>query len=403
MGQVHSTGPSLRSGFAWTVAGNAINGFSQWAILSIIAKLSTSEILGQYALATAVAVPVAMLAHLNLRSVLATDVLGRHPFSDYFAVRLAAGLAGLAVITGIGILWDPFWPVGAAIVLAGAAMTVENFEDLYYGVMQRDDRLDRVAKSMILRAGLSMFCVGAFITASRSAAAAAAGLFTGRIVTLLVFDLRNGKSPAAMREAPRGVFRAALPLGLVLMLVSLTAMIPRYVIERELGTAMLGAFAAVASFVTVGSTVINALGQTAITRLARVHANGQERLFRHLALRLTGLALAIGLTGVAVAILGGDFFLRVLYRPEYADYQWLLTEMLMAGTFGYIAVILGFAVTSTRRFDVQLPLQFVVAITSGLASLIAIPRFGLSGAALALGAAAFVQIAGQLIILRKAL
>jgi O-antigen/teichoic acid export membrane protein len=66
-------------------------------------------------------------------------------------------------------------------------------------------------------------------------------------------------------------------------------------------------------------------------------------------------------------------------------------------------VILGFAVTSTRRFDVQLPLQFVVAITSGLASLIAIPRFGLSGAALALGAAAFVQISGQLIILRKAL
>ena len=75
----------------------------------------------------------------------------------------------------------------------------------------------------------------------------------------------------------------------------------------------------------------------------------------------------------------------MLYRPEYAHYQWLLTEMLIAGTFGYIAVILGFAVTSTRRFDVQLPLQLAVAITSGLASLIAIPRFGLSGAALALG------------------
>ncbi len=38
--------------------------------------------LGEYALAVALTAPVAMLAHLNLRTVLATDVGGRRPFGD---------------------------------------------------------------------------------------------------------------------------------------------------------------------------------------------------------------------------------------------------------------------------------------------------------------------------------
>jgi len=73
---------SLHSGFAWTLAGNGLYAASQWAMLSLAAKLGGREMLGEYALAVALTAPVAMLAHLNLRTVLATDVGGRRPFGD---------------------------------------------------------------------------------------------------------------------------------------------------------------------------------------------------------------------------------------------------------------------------------------------------------------------------------
>ena len=52
--------------------------------------------LGEYALAMAIATPVGLFSHLNLRAVLATDMERRHPFGDYLAVRM--GTAGLGIL-----------------------------------------------------------------------------------------------------------------------------------------------------------------------------------------------------------------------------------------------------------------------------------------------------------------
>ncbi|RPI15197.1 MAG: hypothetical protein EHM65_04200, partial [Acidobacteriales bacterium] len=92
---------SLRRNFAWTFTGNALLGASQWAVLSLLAKLGGGEMLGQYALALAVTTPVAMLSHLNLRAVLATDMEHRHAFGDYLTVRLVTTVLALAAIAAM--------------------------------------------------------------------------------------------------------------------------------------------------------------------------------------------------------------------------------------------------------------------------------------------------------------
>jgi hypothetical protein len=40
--------PSIRSDFAWTLAGNVVYAASQWAILSLAATLGGAEMLGHY-------------------------------------------------------------------------------------------------------------------------------------------------------------------------------------------------------------------------------------------------------------------------------------------------------------------------------------------------------------------
>src|SRR3954447_7257933 len=128
MGPLRPAVPSLRSAFAWSFAGNVVNGFSSWAVLALIARLTSIEVLGQYALAVAVASPVAMLAHLNLRTVLATDVTNEHPLADYYAVRVWTAAAGFAVTAVIGIFWRPLWIVGVTIVAVGATFATESVE-----------------------------------------------------------------------------------------------------------------------------------------------------------------------------------------------------------------------------------------------------------------------------------
>ena len=153
---------------------------------------------------------------------------------------------------------------------------------------------------------------------------------------------------------------------------------------------------------TVGSTIVNALGQAATPQLARYFSRRESGQFRKLTLKLAGSVFALGVAGILVAALFGKVVLRVLYRPEYAAYSGLLVAVMSAAALGYIAIALGYVITSARAFNAQAPLFCAVAASCGLASWLLVPRFGLVGAVLALAVAALVQIGGGALILSRA-
>lgn len=389
------------------MAGNGLYAFTQWVALSLVAKLGGREMLGEYALAVALTAPVTMLAHLNLRSVLATDVGGRHPFADYLAVRFGVSGLALAVMAAMALAFGPSWAMAAVIFMTGLAQTSDTVSDAYYGAMQRRDEMDRIARSMMARGILAAAALGIVLWVSGSLVYAVAAMAAARLLVLASYDQRRGWAAetgvGTGWQGARSILRQAIPLGLVLMLVSLNTNLPRYVIERRMGIGELGAFAAVASFVTAGATIVNALGQASTPRLARFASGFDPKGFLRLAGKLGATALALGVAAVAGAALLGRFVLTVAYRPEYAGYSGLLIAVMAAAIPGYVAVALGYAVTAARAFDAQVPLFCLAAVTCGAASWLLVPQFGLGGAAMAMAVSAAVQIGGQAFILRAAL
>jgi O-antigen/teichoic acid export membrane protein len=400
-------GASLRSNFAWTLAGNAVYGAGQWAILSLFARLGGGEMLGEYAFAVAVATPAVMLSHLNLRAVLATDVHGRYSLGDYLAARFAATAAGLLGVALVAPFAARNAAMAAAILLAGVAQSAETVSDLYYGALQRRDRMDTIARSMMARGGAAVVALGAVLAFTHNLLAGAAAVAIARLAVLALYDRpRGSEGESLVRTGPRqawGILKTALPLGVVLMLAALNTNLPRYAIERRLGARELGAFAAAASFLTVGSTVVNALGQAALPRLAHAFGRGERARFGGLALRLGAMVAALGVGGAGIAALAGAPLLKVAYRPEYAAYAGVLTAVMAAAVPVYLAGAFGYVVTATRAFRAQMPLACAAAAASGAAGWLLVPRLGLYGAALALGIAATVQFLGELAILGRAL
>lgn len=399
---------SLRTNFAWTLAGNAVYSVSQWALLSLAAKLGDSRMLGEYALAFALALPLSMLSHMNLRAVLATDVERRYPFGDYLAVRIGATIAGIVATAAVGLAAGYHGRLALLIAVTGVTVSVDSVSDIYYALMQRRERMDQVAKSMVARGILGVAAFGIALWVTHDLIWSVAALGAGRAAVLVLYERPQGRAgetlrPPSTRSAQFAILRSALPLGAVLMLISLTTNMPRYAIERHVGTPALGAFAAVASFATVGNTVVNALGQSATPRLARLFASRNLTGFRHLALRLAALALGLGGAGVLTAIVIGPFVLRLVYRPEYAAYSGLLTAVMAAGATTYAGMALGFVLTGARSFGPQMPLLIAVAATCGISAWLLVPVMGLWGGAVAIALAGAVQIAGQCIILRRLL
>jgi O-antigen/teichoic acid export membrane protein len=398
---------SLRKGFLVTFAGNTVFAGCQWAALSAIARVGGVEMLGEYALALAVVTPVAMFSHLNLRAVLATDMERRHPFGDYLAARLWTTALAVGLVLAMAVAGSYSRPVAPLLVAALAVLSADNLSDIYYAALQRRNRMEQIARSTAARGVVSFAALGAALWLTHSLLAAVSAQAAARISILLLYDRPAGSAGESRAttgwRGQAGILKAALPLGVVLMLVSLAGNLPRYAIERRLGLAALGAFAAPASFMAVGSTAINALGQAATPRLAACFSEGDMRGFRRLTLQLTGFAGLLGAAGIAVALAIGRFALGLAYGRPYAAYSDLLVWLMGASLLSYVAGALGYTITSVRAFAAQAPLFAAVTAISGIASWTLVPRWGLKGAAAALAAAWLAQIAGCFLILRGSL
>jgi len=401
---------SLRSNFSWTFAGNVVYAGCQWGMLMVLAKLGSPEWVGQFALGLALTAPIIMLTNLQLRAIQATDARREYRFGHYLALRLATTALSFLVIAGIACGYR--LETALVILAVGLAKAFESMSDVVYGLLQAHERMDRIALSMMIKGPLSLVALGLVVYLTASIAWGALALAGVWGLLLITYDIPNGIRLLDGEEGfgPCWDFLSlarlawlALPLGIVMMLISLNANIPRYFIERYRGERELGIFAALAYLMVAGNTVVSALGQSASPRLAHYHTQGDGHAFRQLLIKLVGLGAGMGVVALLVALIAGREILTTLYRPEYAQHAELFTWMSVHATTLYLASFLGYGMTAARHFRSQIPLFGLCVITAALGCLWLVPRFGLLGAVWASLAASILQLVGSVAIIAFAL
>ncbi|HSL70768.1 MAG TPA: oligosaccharide flippase family protein, partial [Longimicrobiales bacterium] len=134
-----------------TLAGNIIYSACQWGLLVALARLGSTEMVGQFALGLAVSGPIMLLTSLQLRAVQATDAAGSNHFSEYLALRLVTSAVALGVIACAALMVGDSPAAALVILLVGSTKVMDSISDVYRGLMQQSERMDRVAVSMGLR------------------------------------------------------------------------------------------------------------------------------------------------------------------------------------------------------------------------------------------------------------
>lgn len=396
--------PSLRHNFAWTFAGNMLYAGCQWGMLSVLAKLGSASIVGQFTLGLAISAPVFMFTNLQLRQVQATDVRADCKFADYFTLRLLATLLGLAAVTCILLFLQAAPAVRAVVFLVAVSKSVECMSDATAGLLQREERLKRVAISLMLRGIGSVLVFSLVFAAYRNLALSVVAMTGVWTAVLLFYDLPNSRQLIGpcegffRMEAPmiKRLIVLSLPLGWVAALSSLNTYIPRYFLQHYCGFADQGVFASLAYLVVAINLIVFALTQSVTTRLARMFSDGHYRQFTRLLTKLALLGILIAAVGVPLAYLTGRPILTLVYSREYAGHVGLLA--LLVGTAGLTTIgsFLFCGVTAARAFRAQVPIYAAAIVAVTLGSAVLIPRWGLMGAGTAMLLSAMTIVIGGL-------
>lgn len=404
-------GLSLRQNFAWTVLGNVVYAACQWGMLVALAKLGSPSLVGQFALGLAIGAPVTMLANLQLRAVQATDARNEYRFGDYLALRFLTTALAFGVICLIAWLAGYRWQTALVVILVGVAKSVESFSDVIYGLMQKCERLDRIAIAMMLRGLGSVVVFALTLWLTRRAAWAVVALAGWWSAVLLTYERKTGGELLKAFGAADARFAASwewgrmrrlawlsLPLGVVMVLISLNTNIPRYFIEHYLGEAALGYFAALAYVMVAGYIVMGALGQSASPRLAKYYQSDRSA-FKRLLAKMLLMAAAVGAAGILVAVLWGRPLLTLLYRRDYAQHADVFVWVMIAAAISYMASMLGYGMTAARIFRAQVPLFAASALGIALTCVFFVRPYGMIAAAYALVVGSCIAAIGAVAIL----
>ncbi len=417
---------TLRGNFAWTTCGNVVYSLCSWLMLTAIAKLGNATMVGQFALSLAVIQPIIAFSQLNLGQVQTTDARREYRFGDYLGLRLVTTAIALVVLSLMTLHGGYGRVTGAVILLTAIGLAFDSIGDVTSGLLRQHERMDRIAISLAAEGVLSLALLMAGLVFLHSIVWAAAGSALASALVVLAYDIPNAVwvLRASGNDAhglvtilgrfslprPYGDLRTlarlawlALPLGGIMLLITLNNNVSRYFVEHFSGVRELGIFSALISFVAAGRIVTLALGQSATPRLARCYAEGDRQGFVRLLLRLLLVGGAVGLAAPAVGWAVGRQILTFFYTPEYARHLDVFVIFLAAGGLGYVCSFLGYGITAARYFKIQTVTLAAVTAVTVVTCFWLVPLYGLRGAAWSALLVSVAQVAINVLILRHVL
>lgn len=406
----------IRHEALWMFLGQMAVALSQWGILAFGAKQVGPEMLGRYGLAAAILGPVALLASMNLRSLLTTDVESRWRFVDYLRLRLA----GIAAATGASLLLTPLvsrdpivWAIVAILLVQKG---LEGASELHYGLFQRAHQAPLIGRSLLGRAVLALAAFAiileltdSFVAALGAQTIACAALAWGHdrpqavrrgLREATIVDVRRLRGDD--RERVRELLHLALPYSLLALAPALMAAFPRWLLGQiDLGA--LGYFTALVYAPTALSLMMTALGQVLAPRLARSWVARDVRALRALLARGAMVAAVLGAAAVLAVVLVGVPVVAWLYTPDYALHNDKLLLLTAAGCLQMLSTTAGFALSAWRRI-VDKRRQAIGLILGNFAlSGVLVPTHGFTGACWAVLLTAAAHCASNWWLVRRAL
>lgn len=178
---------------AWVFSGNLVRSVARAVLLILLVKWAGWEAAGWYIAALALTGPIFAITDLGLRPLLINDVAREYPFQHYFSLRLVGSAAAWSAAAMLGLILGYSSGRIMLVLCTAAARFCDGVSDILHGVLQREERMDRIGLSLILRhlLGAAAFC--AAIRWSGDVAWAAVLDAIAALAVCLAWDLPNAK------------------------------------------------------------------------------------------------------------------------------------------------------------------------------------------------------------------
>lgn len=392
-------------------AGNAIYSGCQFGIMVLIARYSSQEDVGLYALSLSICVPIFYILSLGLINVIATDSNSEFRLEEYITARLLGVILAYISTVLVAVVGFADLPGFLSVVaLMAVAKSFDGGTEVCIGYLRGDGYLRETATIQIANGVASLALVGVVVSLTSTdlrlvVFAYATGSFFGFITGS--FQLWDKFRPSLIvqeifRPQPgriRAIIAKASPLGFSGGLSLASTHIPRFVLVEFAGTATLGIYAVAAQPMLAAALFVSSLAESVIGELSGRYQGGDYRGFRRLLLKMAFVATIVAAPCVVAVVIWSDRILGLLYGPGYSSASSTFVILACAVGIRSVTALTGTMLSAMRNFKLNFWFKVPGSLVTVLTCTPFIMFYGSAGAATAvLLGAVFEAFSGAIIL-----
>lgn len=377
------------SNFIWNTLAGLVNASEAVILLMVVTRTNGLEDAGVLTIAFAIGNLIMTIGRYGVRNYQVTDVDEQIPFSTYFTHRICTVLL-MGIVAG-GYLLYSYVCNGYSIhkmctvLLVCMIYMVESLEDVFWGLYQKNGRIDVGAKIFIGRWGLHLIVTSAGLLFTHQLVQSLFwGFLAGALVSMIAnlkIVLKYDKGKFFQWHGVGHIFYRCFPLFVTAFLTNYVSNAPKYAIDRYMEETDQACYGYIAMPVFVVMLFSSFVYQPILTDFAD---KWKEKNIQALQSRILKIVLiVIGLTVVCFigAYLCGIPVLSWLYAADLTPYKKELLILMAAGGGLGLVTFESTLLTVIRKQNITMSGYVMVAILAKLFFGYAVSMRSISGAA----------------------
>jgi O-antigen/teichoic acid export membrane protein len=377
----------MKKNILWNTIGNFAYTFAQWLITILVVYIASYKEAGYLSLAMTTSSSFSAITLFSMRNYQVSDVTNEFSPSEYIGSRIVTCFAGFLCCI-IGAIPGNNWYQRICIYAFMLTRVAESFSDVCQGEDQRFERYDLIGKSCLLRAITTIGSFFLIMSYSKNLFLSLMIMALCNFAIVFLFDWRKVNEleyvkPIIWNANINKLLKRCFPIVAFTFLLNLINLIPKNVLQKVMGTEILGYYSSMASPTLVVQVLASMIFTPFIPRIANAYnyndKNAVKRMLKktYLFLLLTAIVSVIG--GMAIGKIG----LRILYGTEllkYYNYFFLIILCTVMLAAVWILYSIAVAMRKIKEIIIGMIISFAVMTATVFPLTI---RFGMNGTSLA--------------------
>ena len=390
------TDAQIKKNIIWNTIGISSHSLYGVVIMIIVARINGLEVMGGFSFAFYFASIFFAIGMYGGKIYQISDIKNEFTNSNYVSQKIASSLLML-IAALVFCLLNGYETNRILLILIFLAYRMfESVSEAYFGVMERNGRLDLTGKSRSFKIliGLGGFVVINSLTMNIYIASMAFVLSYG-LVLVFYERAKVAKFDTIVIRFERKIlelFKKCFSVFIFAFLTLLILNVSRYFVDIFLGDQELAIFNIIVMPTAIMALFIQFIFQPFMMELTFALKNKEYKKYRKKVVKLFTLLSVIGFVAASVAFLIGIPVLSFIYAVDLSSFRGMLVLMVVSGIAGGGSVAFSMLLTLMRKLNIQIALFTITLMVGVLTSILLIPSHGIYGAFIGVAITNIVQM-----------